>query len=262
MPVDNAHAVDRPARERGRWLALDAVRGVAIIAMVLYHATLDLGPFLFGLIAVNAAVDTPLIEFARLIAGSFLFVAGVSLVLAHRDRFRAGRFMRRLAIILAAALLVTLATRLVLPDLYVRFGILHGIAAASIVGVLFLRAPVWVILVGAAAIFAAPLLLADPFFNQPYWLWLGLGTSLPAMMDYVPVLPWAGPTLLGMAVARIALSKGWDRRVAAWQPRSFLGRRLIVAGRWSLPIYLIHQPILIGLFYLLALALGRPPALF
>jgi len=243
-------------------LLLDWARGVAIVAMVLYHATLDLGPFLFDLISINAAEDQPLVLAARLIAGSFLFIVGVSLVLAHRSGFRPRPFARRLAILVGAALLVTIATRLALPDTYVRFGILHAIVAASILGIAFLRAPIWLLVVAAAAVFTAPSLFSDPVFNGSAWIWLGLSTNEPAMMDYVPILPWLGPTLFGMAFMKTALSLGWDQRLAEWQPHAMLSRWLIVAGRWSLPIYLVHQPILIGIIYLIALALGRSPSLF
>jgi len=248
--------------QQPRYAAIDVARGIAIVAMAVYHFTWDLGPDLFGYTTLNAATNTAWVVFARLIAGSFLFIAGVSLVLAHRLGIRARAFLRRFAIIAGAAILITVATRLAIPDTYVRFGILHGIAAASVVGLLFLRLPVWLVLLAAAAVFAAPPLLADPAFNGAALLWLGLGTDVPAMIDYVPVLPWVGPTLLGIAATRIALAAGLDQRIANWRPSGRAGRALITAGRWSLVIYLVHQPVIIGLLYLLALALGRPTPLF
>ena len=261
-PVSWTQPVTETASSRPRILILDWSRGVAIVAMVLYHATLDLGPFLFDLIAINAAEDQPLVLAARLIAGSFLFIVGVSLVLAHRRGFRPRPFIRRLTILVGAALLVTIATRLVLPETYVRFGILHAIAAASVIGIVFLRAPIWLLVAAAVAIFLMPSLFSDPVFNGAGWIWLGLSTDEPVMMDYVPLLPWLGPTLVGMAFAKTALRLGWDERLASWQPKTMLSRWLIVAGRWSLPIYLVHQPILIGIIYLIALAFGRSPTLF
>jgi uncharacterized membrane protein len=182
-------------------------------------------------------------------------------VLAHRRGIRVRPFLRRLAIIVGAALLITIATRVAIAEAYVRFGILHGIAAASVIGLAFVRAPMWLALLAAAAAFAAPAFLADPAFDGAALLWLGLGASVPTMVDYVPVLPWVGPTLLGIAATRIALARGIERRIAGWTPSTGIGRGLITAGRWSLAIYLIHQPILLGLFYLLALALGRSPSL-
>ncbi len=254
--------VDIPSPSNQRIHLIDAARGVAIIAMVLYHATLDLGPFLFGFISVNAATDQPLVLSARLIAGSFLFITGVSLVLAHRNGFRSRSFFRRLGILVLAALAVTIVTRLALPATYVRFGILHGIAAASVIGALFLRAPVWLLLIAAAAAFVAPALLSSSTFNGAALLWLGLSTIEPPMMDYVPVLPWVGPTLLGMAITKVALAYEWDRRLAVWQPTGRGGRWLVKAGQWSLIIYLVHQPLLVGGIYLIALASGNEPAIF
>ena len=253
--------VDIPAMKQPRFALVDVARGVAIVAMVIYHATWDLGPDLYGLIELNAAVNTAWVIFARLIAGSFLFIVGISLVLAHRNGIRWRSFGRRLAIIVGAAILITVVTRLALPATYVRFGILHGIAAASVIGLLFVRAPIWLTLAAGALAFAAPALFADEAFNGAALLWLGLGTFVPVMIDYVPVLPWVGPTLLGIAATRLAFATGIDERLAAWAPTARPGNWLIIAGRWSLAIYLIHQPILIGLFYLLALALGRSPTL-
>ncbi len=253
--------VDLPLMQQPRFALVDVARGVAIVAMVIYHATWDLGPDLYGLIPLNAAVNPGWVVFARLIAGSFLFIVGVSLVLAHRRGIRVRPFIRRLAIIVGAALLITIATRIAIPEAYVRFGILHGIAAASVIGLAFVRAPLWLTVTAAAAAFAAPPLLADPAFDGAALLWLGLGTSVPMMIDYVPVLPWVGPTLLGIAATRVAIDRGWDKRIARWTPSTGIGRGLITAGRWSLAIYLIHQPVLLGLFYLLALALGRSPSL-
>lgn len=248
---------------RGRFTIVDIARGVAILAMAAYHATWDLGPDFFGFIEVNAATYPPLMVFARAIAGSFLFLAGVSLVLAHRRAFRWQPFLKRLAIIAGAAILVTIVTRLVLPSFYVRFGILHGIAAASVVGALFLRVPPWLTLLAALAAFLAPTLLADPYFNQPAWLWLGLSTSVPAMMDYVPVLPWVGATLLGVGLTRIALTLGLDQRLSREPAGNAISRALVWLGQWSLVIYLVHQPILLGLIFVIALASGHPlPELF
>ena len=254
---------DDSASPRARLAVVDLARGGAIVAMVVYHLTWDLGPDFIGFISLNAAEDPFLRLFARAIAGSFLFLVGVSLVLAHHRGLRARPYLKRLAVIVGAALLVTIVTRVAIPELYVRFGILHAIAAASVVGLVFLRAPTWLVLLVAVGAFGAPSFLAAEFFNHPAWIWLGLNTIVPPMNDYVPVLPWVGPTLLGIIATRLALDYGLDRRWGGWRPASAAGRGLIFAGRWSLIIYLVHQPILLGLSYGVALAIGHPtPALF
>lgn len=252
------------AESKNRRLAvIDVARGIAIVSMVAYHFTLDLGPAFYGIIPVDAASDPILKWWARLTAGSFLFLVGVGLVLASRNGIRWPRYFRRLAFIVAAAAAVTIATRIFVPDQFVRFGILHAIAAVSVVGLLFLRLPAWITLLAAIAAFAAPYAFTSIAFVDPWWLWLGLTPewALGAMFDYVPLLPWFGATLLGIAATRIALARGLDARCSAWQPRGAIPRALAWAGRWSLPIYLLHQLILLAPYFALV-ALGNTPPFF
>ncbi len=245
-----------PGGGSGRWPLIDAARGVAIIAMIVYHAVWDLG--YFGFTSIDAERDPFWRWFAHLTAGSFLALVGIGLVLATLNGFRLSRYLRRLAIIVGAALLVTAGTYWVLPEAYVTFGILHCIAAASVLALPFLRLPVWVSIVGAVISFAAPTFLANPFFDAPGWHWLGLSTIVPPSVDYVPILPWFGATLTGVAAARLALAwrdtSFWSR----WQPKAFAGNALVKAGRWSLLIYLLHQPVLFGAMY--AISLVATPA--
>jgi uncharacterized membrane protein len=243
----------------GRWPLIDAARGVAILAMIVYHAVWDLG--YFGLIRIDAAEDPAWRWFAHIIAGTFLALVGIGLVLATRHGFRPRRYLRRLAIIGGAALLVTIGTYWFVREAFVFFGILHCIFAASVLALPFLRLPVWLTAIAAAAGIAAPQLLTHPFFNDPGWWWLGLSTIPPVTIDYVPLLPWFGVTLAGIAMARLTLAWRDESLWSKWQPSLFTGRALVQAGRWSLPIYLVHQPLLFGLAYLLSATLTPSAAM-
>lgn len=243
-----------PAAAHGTRLAgIDALRGAAILAMVVYHLSWDVSAH--GLTTVDVANTLGWKIFARTIAGSFLALVGVSLVLATRGGFRPAPFLRRLAIIIAAAGLVSLGTYWFLPQGFVFFGILHAIAVSSILALGFLRAPVWLILIAAAACLAAPRLLADPAFDAPGWLWLGLATDPPPTVDYVPILPWFGAVLLGVAAGRLLVAHPGGR-FGAWRANGPIGRFLVLAGRWSLVIYLLHQPILLGILFVVAPWIG------
>lgn len=245
----------------GRLVIIDVARGVAIVAMVIYHLILDLGPAFYSIIDVHAATDPYLRWFARLIAGSFLFLVGVSLVLAHRNGIRWRRFLRRLAIIVLAAVMVTAVTRVFVPAEYVRFGILHAIAASSVIGLLVLRISVLLVVATAFLAFAAPAFLRADIFNSPALIWVGLSTQLAPMFDYVPVLPWIGATLLGIGAARIGLRLRLDEIWSRWQPAGPVPRLLVTAGRWSLVIYLLHQLVLLAPYFILV-GLGRTPPFF
>lgn len=239
-----------------RLVWLDAARGLALVAMAIYHFTWDLD--FFGYLAPGTAAMGGWKIFARLIAGTFIFLAGFSLVLGHRVEIRWRPFFLRFARIAAAALLITVATYFAFPESFIFFGILHLIAAASVIGLLFLRVPVAVILLCSAAAFAAPHWLRSPFFDQPALWWVGLSQTLPRSNDYVPLLPWFGAFLLGMAACRLYLSQSAAvRSPAKPATESRMMSLLATGGRHSLAVYLLHQPILIALVYLFTIVM--PP---
>jgi uncharacterized membrane protein len=82
------------------------------------------------------------------------------------------------------------------------FGILHAIAAASLLGLIALRLPWPVTLALAAVIFAAAWGPRFPAFDPIWLVWTGLAETRPMMGDYVPLVPWAAPALAGIAVAK------------------------------------------------------------
>lgn len=229
--------------------AIDVARSVALMGMVVFHFVFDLE--LFGHLPPGTTLLPHWALFARLVAGSFLFLAGVSLVLAHGDGIRWPGFLRRFAMIAGAALAISVATRIAIPHAFIYFGILHAIAAASLVGLAVLRAPIWLILVAAALAFVMPDVARTPLFDTRWLAWTGLAATVPPSFDFVPVLPWVSACLLGVAAGRAGQAAGlWDRlRDPAPAP---LLHRLSWPGRHSLVIYLVHQPVLIGLLWVVA----------
>jgi uncharacterized membrane protein len=105
--------------------------------------------------------------------------------------------------------------------------------------------PLNVLLAGAAL--AAGLALADGASSDlPGLLVLGVPPT-EAGVDWYPLLPWLAPALLGLAAGRALYPGGrrgaWGSRLPT-PPRA---RLIGVAGRHALPIYLVHQPVLIAL---------------
>jgi len=224
----------------------DLARAIALIGMAIFHFTFDLQNF--GFVAPGT-IFTPGWEiFARSVAGSFVFLAGFSLVLAHGRGLRARPFLTRLGKLVGAAALVSIATYLMMPEVFIYYGILHSIAVSSLIGVLVLRLPWSALSVLGIGVLWVHLDYASPAFNHPALWWLGLSTQWRPSVDFEPVLPWLAPFLWGMAAAKLAGCLGWLERA----PRYQIGARgramnvALFAGRHSLPIYLIHQPVLFG----------------
>jgi uncharacterized membrane protein len=250
-----------PARPRLLWL--DIARGVALIAMATYHLLWDLSTFGY-LEPGYAAAGWPKI-YARTIASSFLFLTGFSLVLAHGQAIRWRSFWKRWLFIAGAAALVTVASYFAIPQGLIHFGILHAIAAVSLIGLLFLRVPSAVTILIALAALIAPFYLASDLFNQPWLWWIGLSTEPRQSFDYVPLLPWLAPALTGIAVARLPLVERLQRqKTPVHNPSDRVRNALAYLGRHSLVFYLVHQPVLISILYGVSLvypATGDPVAL-
>ncbi len=242
-----------PATPLPRLPVIDLIRGVALLAMGVFHFSWDLSWFHLVTWPVTEAVGWRL--FAISIAGTFLFLTGVSLVLATVNGIRWHPYFRRLGILIAAAAAISLATWFVMPDIMVRFGILHSIAFASVAGLAFLRLPPPVTLLCAVFVGTLPLYYSNPALNWPFFGWLGLGTVPLPSVDFEPVFPWFAPALAGIAVARLALQNNWQTALARVPLTGRWANAFRFAGRHSLLIYLIHQPVLIGLLWT-AVALG------
>ncbi|MCJ2082906.1 heparan-alpha-glucosaminide N-acetyltransferase [Methylobacterium sp. J-090] len=242
---------------RARIDALDAARGVALGAMAAYHATWDLG--YLRLTPENYALAPAGRVAAHLIAGGFLVLVGIGLVLAHGAGVRRRAVLTRLLRIGGAALAVTAATYGLFPGSYVFFGILHCIALSSVLALPFLFAPVAVTALGAALVMAAPHVMGGGVLDAPVLFFVGLGKTLPQTNDYVPLFPWFGLVLAGIVVGRLGLPRLAQTRIDRWRAARGPGRIAAFAGRHSLAVYLVHQPVLLALFSGIAALVGPHP---
>ena len=225
---------------------VDAVRGIAVIAMVFFHLVWDLQ--FVGLSSVNVFSD-PWQIFARSIGTTFTFLLGLSLwLVATRLTLEAlWRYtVRRSITLVGFGLLITLGTRLFVGDAYVRFGILHLLGSMLVLSLPFVRAPLWLTLTTGIA-----MILVGAYFTTlrapfPWLVSVGVAQAGVEMVDYYPLLPWGGAALLGVACGRICYPEG-RRRLALPDLGSLAPiRGLRFLGRHSLLIYLLHQPVLLG----------------
>ena len=244
--------------KRPRLPVIDIARGVAIVAMVIYHLCWDLS--FYGFIPVDVGYDPGWVFFARSILFAFMFLVGVGLVLGHGDGMRWKRFWRRWLFLVAGAMLISLGTWLTFPESFVYFGVLHAIALFSLLALPFLFTPVWLTALVGAVVIALHFLYRDPLFNAVPLSWIGFWEVPPLTNDLVPVFPWLGVVLGGIVVARLVRGSQVETRLGEIRPGNRLARTLGWMGRWSLVIYVVHQPLLLAVIAPLSTATGAQDA--
>ncbi len=225
--------------------ALDAVRGLALGAMVAYHFAFDLA--WFRVTASDFYRDPFWLVARTLILSTFLLAAGVSLVLADRSERGRARFWRHVGLIAGCALAVSAGSYVAFPQSYIWFGVLHAIAVSLVLARLLAGHPRAALAIGAAMI-AAGNLWSAPAFDGRALGWIGFATAKPVTEDYVPLFPWAGVLLVGVAAGHWLVRT--DFRALA--PLRRLPRAVAWLGRHSLAVYMVHQPVLIAVVWLAA----------
>ncbi len=235
-----------------RYPEVDAARGVAIGMMILFHLLFDLTFLGVILIYVYAGFWH---YFGIATASLFLLIVGVSLTISRAraaskmdNRQLVLKYLKRGCFIFACGILVTLATWLYLGEGYVVFGILQLIGVSVALAPLLFRTGRYAIPSGLALIIGG---IAVAGLEGPLWLlWAGVHPATFASVDYTPLLPWLGVVLVGIGIGNW-LYPGGVRSFPFTGSERHIARALRTAGRHSLLIYLVHQPILVGLITLL-----------
>ncbi len=240
---------------KGRYYLLDSVRGICILGMILYHTLFDIVAF-FGVPVSEGfmyAVDI-VRDFG---ACCFICLSGICIHFGKRP-------VKRLLLISGAALIVSLVTYVVMPELPVIFGILTFMAFASFI-MLFLKKPLDKLpaIPSAVSCFILFLLTFEVYHNYigfyslklfglPEFLYrnyftaaLGFPFEGFASSDYYPVLPWIFMFLFGFFLWKIMKRSNGLMYIMGVRIR-FLEK----IGRFSLYIYVIHQPVVLGILLL------------
>jgi len=226
---------------------IDFLRGLSIILMVGYHLLFDVGEFVGIKRFLGFSTDLSSVAWTvaqYFFAGLFIVLSGVSCTLSRNN-------VRRGLKLLAVSLAVSAATYIFDPSSTVYFGILQCLAVSILIyGAAFEKAgPVscaaWGAFVLGLAV-ALPMLAQGVEIRFDWLLPFGIHSPTFSSYDYFPLFPWFGIFLAGSALGKSVYAS--RRSMLPWQlPDTFIN----VAGRHSLLIYIVHQPVIIGLLYVL-----------
>ena len=232
--------------QRHTWL--DALRGLALLNMIAYHASWDL-VYLLG-------VDWPWFSgsgahlWQQGICRTFILLSGFCWCLSRR-------WLRHGVKVFVSGLLVTAVTQVAMPDNVVWWGVLTFLGAADLLtGVLqplLRRIPPWAGLFGAYVLFELTENVEwGTLAGRDLPLWLYSGGHLSAFLgfppqgffstDYFPLLPWLFWFLMGYFLFFLWKPYGEHLSLGS-RPVPVLGW----LGRHSLLVYLVHQPALYAL---------------
>jgi uncharacterized membrane protein len=237
------------AADQHRLDGLDALRGLAMVWMTLFHFSFDLSHY--GLLAgQNFYTEVFWTAQRTAIVSLFLLCAGMGQGLAHEHQLGWARFVGRWWRILACAALVSVGSWWMFPRSWISFGVLHGMAVMLLLArcLLLARPRAALLLVLAAVCLALPWSWRHVWFDTRWTNWIGLVTHKPITEDYVPLLPWFGVMLIGVVLGRWLAGRrpGQAQAVSVDRLPAAL-RGLVLLGRWPLSYYMLHQPVMIGL---------------
>ena len=228
---------------------LDALRGLCILGVVVVH-------FVYDLVELYALVQwdyPPLFSFIMNWGGILFFLmSGISVTLGRRC-------IRRGLLVIGGGLIISAVTYGMYrfgfagKGLIIYFGVLHCLGVCMLLWPLVKRLPVWALAVLGIALIAGGFYLQTlPPADHPWFTVLGLPHQGFVSSDYFPLLPNLGFFLMGAVLGKTLYRKK-ETLLPRVNTQNPLIRFFLLCGKHSLWIYLLHQPVLSGIFYLIML---------
>lgn len=213
---------------------LDALRGTAVIWMIIFHTCYDM--HMLGMIGWDFS-NGFWFAFPRVIAWTFLFCVGISLHFIHAPTIKWDSLGKRSIKLGLSAAAVSLGSYLFFPGQWIYFGTLHCIFTASIFGALLVN--------HRKTAFVLLLTILTLQYAVGYDIkWVSSVLQKPSM-DFIPIFPWFWAVLLGI-LSGPYLSK--IEQLRTFKSPTFLK----FLGTHSLKIYLIHQPVIYGTLWVIS----------
>lgn len=239
-----------------RYTTVDILRAIAIFAMIIYHTLWDLVN-VFG-VEIDWFYSSWGQIFQMSIRWSFILISGFCWSLGRQN-------IKRGLMVLGGALIIMVTTALFTPESIITYGVLCLIGIGMIItnpfSRLFSKIPAWIGFLGCLLLFFVTydvelgrlgagdfviLELPDFLYQNGFTALFGFPPSDFYSSDYVPLLPWLFSYFMGFFIFKFFEQRDWLKYL-----KRLKCRPLEWVGRRSLIIYLVHQPIIYGVLYLI-----------
>ena len=177
-----------------RFWEIDALRGIAIILMILYHLVFDLNYFSLYTTDLDSL---PVLLFLYPVSTTFLLLVGISLTISYSraqqkltERQLQVKFLKRGTSVFGLGLLITLVTWVYPHDGYIVFGVLHCIGLSILLVYPLIRFRNFPLVLGVLCIILGIILRVTVIVDFTWLLWLGFVPKHFYTLDYYPLLPY------------------------------------------------------------------------
>jgi uncharacterized membrane protein len=233
---------------------LDAFRGLCIIGVVIVHLIYDLVD-LYGIIKWDYPAWFAFVKDWGGIV--FLILSGICVTLGSHNLCRG-------VIVFVCGMLCSAVTYGMYRmgfgmSIIIYFGVLHCLGVCMLLWSMYRHLPWWALLLQGLVlamlglyldklITAGDLILTDRWLMPLGLYWRGFASS-----DYFPLLPNLGFFLIGTALGK-TVYKSRSSLLPKVNTNNVILRFLRFCGKHSLWIYLLHQPLISGICYLLTMS--------
>lgn len=226
---------------------LDAFRGLCVLGMVLVHLVYDLVE-LYGLVQWEYPQVFLLVK--NWGGTLFLVISGICVTLGSRS-FRRGILVFSCGMICTLVTWGMYALGFAGKGILIYFGALHCLGTCMMLWVFFRRLPHWALAaLGAGLVFAGLWIDTCVRVDFPWLMPLGFVYPGFSSSDYFPLILNLGFFLLGAALGK-SLYPSKTTLFPKVNENAVPIRFLRWVGAWSLPIYLLHQPVIYGILMLI-----------
>jgi uncharacterized membrane protein len=215
-----------------RIFEIDLLKSVALILMILFHIIYDLNEF----VSINLDYSSGFWYYVgRISAFLFIFLAGINSGFSHSP-------IKRGIVVFSFGIIVTITTYIFMKDLYVRFGILHFLGISMFLYPLFRKTNNFILfLLALLIIIVSNVGLLDKMNLIVFLEGIFGGMSI----DYYPLFPYLSIFIFGVLTYKLFYYK--RKSIFNLNIKSKL---VCFISKYSLIIYLIHQPIILGIIFL------------